>query len=59
MLLAAKRLELMRQLVPRVASVSVLVNQANPSAMETTLKDVEAAARHGTASPSSTSQHRC
>jgi putative ABC transport system substrate-binding protein len=43
--LAAKRLELMRQLVPRAARVAVLVNPANPSTTETTLRDVEAAAR--------------
>jgi putative tryptophan/tyrosine transport system substrate-binding protein len=40
--LAAKRLEL---LVPRAARVAVLVNPASPSATETTLRDVEAAAR--------------
>jgi putative tryptophan/tyrosine transport system substrate-binding protein len=43
--LAAKRLELLRQLVPRAARVAVLVNPANPSTTETTLRDVEAAAR--------------
>jgi putative ABC transport system substrate-binding protein len=43
--LAAKRLELLRELVPRAARVAVLVNPANPSTTETTLKDVEAAAR--------------
>jgi putative ABC transport system substrate-binding protein len=42
--LAAKRLELLRELVPGAASVTVLVNQANPSTMETTLRDVETAA---------------
>jgi len=43
--LAAKRLELLRQLVPGAARVAVLVNPANPSTTETTLRDVEAAAR--------------
>jgi putative tryptophan/tyrosine transport system substrate-binding protein len=42
--LAAKRLELLRELVPRAARVAVLVNPAGPDA-ETTLKDVELAAR--------------
>jgi putative tryptophan/tyrosine transport system substrate-binding protein len=43
--LAAKRLELLRELVPGAARVAVLLNQANPSTLETTLKDVDAAAR--------------
>src|SRR5215469_7638580 len=43
--LAAKRLELLRELVPRAARVAVLVNPANVAATETQLKDVEAAAR--------------
>jgi putative tryptophan/tyrosine transport system substrate-binding protein len=42
--LAGKRLELLRELVPRAASVAVLVNPAGSDA-ETTLKDVEPAAR--------------
>jgi putative ABC transport system substrate-binding protein len=42
--LVAKRLELLRELVPRAARVAVLVNPAGPDA-ETTLKDVEPAAR--------------
>jgi ABC-type uncharacterized transport system substrate-binding protein len=43
--LAAKRLELLRDMVPTTAHVYVLVNPANPSTTETTLKDVDAAAR--------------
>jgi ABC-type uncharacterized transport system substrate-binding protein len=43
--LAAKRLELLRQFVPRAARVAVLVNPANPSTTETTLRDIEGAAR--------------
>jgi putative ABC transport system substrate-binding protein len=43
--LTAKRLDLLRQLVPGMARVAVLVNPANATSTETTLKDVEAAAR--------------
>jgi ABC-type uncharacterized transport system substrate-binding protein len=43
--LAAKRLELLRELVPTAARVAVLVNPANATTTETTLRDVEAAAR--------------
>jgi putative ABC transport system substrate-binding protein len=42
--LAAKRLELLRELVPGAARVAVLVNPANAANTETTLKDVEVAA---------------
>jgi len=43
--LAAKRLELLREFVPGAARVAVLVNPANPWTTETTLRDVESAAR--------------
>ena len=43
--LAAKRLELLRELVPAPARVAVLVNPANVMGTETTVRDVEAAAR--------------
>jgi putative ABC transport system substrate-binding protein len=43
--LTAKRLDLLRQLVPGVARVAVLVNPANPTSTESTLRDVTAAAR--------------
>ena len=43
--LVAKRLELLRELVPRASRVAVLVNPANAILAETTLRDVEAAAR--------------
>ncbi len=43
--LAAKRLELLRQMVPAVTHVAVLVNPAEASNTEATLKDVETAAR--------------
>src|SRR5262249_41762489 len=39
------RLELLRELVPRASRVAVLVNPANATITETTLRDVEAAAR--------------
>jgi putative ABC transport system substrate-binding protein len=43
--LAAKRLELLRDLVPTATRVAVLVNPADPMTTESTLRDVEAAAR--------------
>ena len=43
--LAAKRLELLRELVPGAILVAVLVNPANAPTTETTLRDVEPAAR--------------
>jgi len=42
--LSAKRLELLRAMVPGAARFAVLVNPTNP-ALETTVRDVEAAAR--------------
>ena len=41
----AKRLELLRELVPAATRVAVLVNPADATNTETTLRDVEAAAR--------------
>jgi putative ABC transport system substrate-binding protein len=41
----AKRLDLLRELVPSAARVGVLVNPANATIAETTLRDVAAAAR--------------
>jgi putative ABC transport system substrate-binding protein len=41
----AKRLELLRELVPRAARVAVLVNPADVTITESTLRDTEAAAR--------------
>jgi putative tryptophan/tyrosine transport system substrate-binding protein len=43
--LTAKRLELLRELVPAAARVAVLVNPTNAATVETTLRDVEPAAR--------------
>jgi putative tryptophan/tyrosine transport system substrate-binding protein len=42
---AAKRLELLRELVPRATRVALLINPANAAIAESTLRDVEAAAR--------------
>jgi putative ABC transport system substrate-binding protein len=42
--LSAKRLELLREMVPGITRVAALVNPTSPSA-ETTVRDVEAAAR--------------
>ena len=42
--LTAKRLELLRELVPRAARMAVLVNPSNAANLEATLKDVNAAA---------------
>ena len=42
--LSAKRLELLRELVPGATRVAVLVNPTNPT-VETMLKDVESASR--------------
>ena len=43
--LEAKRLELLRELMPGAVRIAVLVNPANPVLAESTLRDVEAAAR--------------
>jgi putative tryptophan/tyrosine transport system substrate-binding protein len=43
--LAAKRLELLRELIPAATRVAVLVNPAEATLTESTLRDVEAAAR--------------
>jgi ABC-type uncharacterized transport system substrate-binding protein len=43
--LTAKRLEFLRELVPRVARIAVLVNPTNATSAETTLRDVQSAAR--------------
>jgi putative ABC transport system substrate-binding protein len=43
--LVAKRLELLRELVPTATRVAVLVNPANAASTENTLRDVETAAR--------------
>src|SRR5262245_1074855 len=43
--LTAKRLDLLRQLVPGVARIAVLVNRANATSTESTLRDMTAASR--------------
>jgi putative ABC transport system substrate-binding protein len=42
--LAAKRLELLHELVPAAVRIAVLVNPTNAASTETTLSDVETAA---------------
>jgi putative tryptophan/tyrosine transport system substrate-binding protein len=49
--LAAKRLELLRELVPGAARAAVLVNPANAGQTESTLRDVQSAARAGDVPP--------
>jgi putative ABC transport system substrate-binding protein len=43
--LASKRLELIRDLLPRAGRIGVLVNPADPKLTEAQLRDVNAAAR--------------
>ena len=43
--LTAKRLQLLREMVPGAARIAVLVNPANATTTETTLRDVQPAAR--------------
>jgi putative ABC transport system substrate-binding protein len=43
--LTAKRLELLREMVPQAPRIAVLVNPANAVTTETTLRDVQSAAR--------------
>jgi putative ABC transport system substrate-binding protein len=43
--LTAKRLELLREIVPGAARIAVLVNSANATTTETTLRDMQLAAR--------------
>jgi putative ABC transport system substrate-binding protein len=43
--LTAKRLELLREMVPGAARIAVLVNPANATTTETTLRDLQPAAR--------------
>ena len=42
---SGKRLELLRELVPRAVRIAVLVESSNPTSTKSTLRDVEAASR--------------
>ena len=56
--LTAKRLEFLREMVPGAARIAVLVNPANATTTETTLRDVQSAAgRHGIANPGPQRKH--
>src|SRR6516225_4680864 len=46
--LTAKRLELLREMLPATARVAVLINPANTANAQITLREVEAQPRHGT-----------
>src|SRR5207302_2211987 len=43
--LTAKRLELLREMLPKASRIAVLVNPANPGSTQTTLREVELAGR--------------
>jgi putative ABC transport system substrate-binding protein len=56
--LSAKRLELLRELVPAVARLAVLVDLANAAITEATVRDVEnSCSRDGVESPSAQRRH--
>ena len=55
--LSAKRVGLLRELIPTATRAGVLVNPANAAIAETTLRDVEPAARHGAANSGAQRQY--
>jgi putative ABC transport system substrate-binding protein len=57
--LVAKRLEILREMVPATTRIAVLINPTNAADIETTMRDVAAATRAmGLQNPGSQSQHQ-
>src|SRR5262249_57193972 len=57
--LVAKRLEVLRDLLPKATRMGVVINPADAGASESQLKEIEAAERHGTTNQGSQCGHSC